>query len=175
MDCYDFQRAAAQLRQRPTSELADFIASLLGESTTGIGVYARAFAAPDCATAAQVIEDSIGTGSHLHKHDTYHQAHTAAQHLEWTLDAIERCVFPHDRAAAFRLIVRFFESADDLRQDDLDVISDVFRRAAGLFRVAANAISPDRVHAAVARLLAEDRSGYCAWLAPEASELHREN
>lgn len=175
MDCYDFEHAAVRLRPRPSSELADFIAGLLTEHTAGIGVYARAFAASDCVGAAQIIEDSIGTWSHLHKHDTYHQARTAAQHLGWTLDAIERCVLPHDREAAFRLIVRFFEADDDLRQDDLDAISDTFRRAATLFRAASNAISSDRVQATVARLLAEDRSGYRAWLVPENSELLCEN
>jgi hypothetical protein len=116
MDCYDFEHAAVRLRLRPSSELADFIAGLLTEHTTGIGVYARTFAASDCVGAVQIIEDSIGTWSHLHKHDAYHQARTAAQHLGWTLDAVERCVLPHDREAAFRLIVRFFEADADLRQ-----------------------------------------------------------
>ncbi len=171
----DFNRAAARLRQRPIEELADFIGSLLTDDAAGIGVYARAFAAPDCATAAQIIEDSIGTWSHLHKYDTYHQARSAAQHLSWTLDAIERCVLPHDPAAAFRLIVRFFEADDDLRQDDLDAISDAFQRAAGLFRAASTALPPGRVQAEVTRLLAEDRSGYRAWLTPESPEPLREN
>lgn len=174
MDCYDFERAAARLRQRSIPELADFIADLLVDHTTGMGIYARAFAAPDSATAARIIEDSIGTWSHLHKHDTYHQARAAAQHLGWTLDAIERCVLPHDPQAAFGLLVRFFEADDDLAQDDLANISDEFRRAATLFRTTSTAVPPDRVQAEVARLIAGDRSGYRAWLTPETLEPPRE-
>ena len=154
MDCYDFECAAARLRQRSIAELADFIAGLLVDYTTGIGVYARAFFAPDSATAARIIEDSIGTWSHLHKHDTYHQARAAAQHLGWTLDAIERCVLPRDPQAAFGLLVRFFEADDDLRQDDLNYISNEFRRAAALFRTASTEVAPDRVQAEVKRLVA---------------------
>jgi hypothetical protein len=175
MDCYDFERAAARLRQRPITELADFIASLLIEPTTGIGAYARAFAAPDCATTARVVEHSIDCWSHVYKHETYHQAAAAAQQLDWTLGAIERCLLPHDPSAAFRLIVRFFEADDDLRQDDLDAISNTFRRAASLFRAASTAVPPDRVQAELKPLLANDYSGYRAWLAPEATEPLREN
>lgn len=167
MNCYDFERAAARLRQRPSQELADFIAGLFTDHTSGIGDYARAFAAPDCATAARIIEDSIDGRSHLHKHDTYHQASVAARHLGWTLDAIERCVLPHDPAAAFRLIVRFFEADEDLGQDDLDEISDEFHRAASLFRTASTAVPPNHVQTELNRLVAADRCGYRACLAPD--------
>lgn len=169
MDRDEFERAADRLRQLPSNELAAFIIGLLVEHTTGIGDYARAFAAPDCATAARLIEESIGCWRHRHKHDTYHQADLAAQHLEWTLDAIERCVLPHDPQAALRLIVRFFEGDADLGQDDLDAISEAFRRAAGLFRKSAASCPPAQVQAALGRLMASDDSGYRIWLADENS------
>ena len=175
MNGYDYPAAVTRLRQLSTPELADFIAGLLGDGTTGIGVYARAFAAPDCATAARVIEDSIGTWDQRHKHDTYHQAAAAARQLDWTLDAIERCILPHEPAAAFRLIVRFFEADDDLRQDDLDAISDVFQRAAALFWTASAAVPSARLDAELNRLLATDRSGYRAWLTEHVRAADREN
>lgn len=169
MDRDEFECAAARLRQRSVQELADFVTGLLTEHTTGIGGYARAFAAPACAASARIIEESIGHWRHRHEHDTYHQADAGAQDLEWTLDAIERCVLPQDPRAAFRLIVRCFEHDSAFGQDDLDVISEAFRRAARLFRTAAVACPAAQVQAEVERLSAQDDSGYRWWLTKEST------
>ena len=79
MDKDEYHRAVARLRQRSTAELADFVASLLFGDTTGVGVYARAFAAADSQAATRIIGDAIGCGGHFLRHDRYHQARGAAQ------------------------------------------------------------------------------------------------
>jgi hypothetical protein len=80
------------------------------------------------------------------------------------LDAIEQCVWRHDPPAAFPLIVRFFEMDESLGQDDLDHISDAFRRAGILFRKIAAACKPELVERELERLLKHDHTGYRIWL-----------
>lgn len=169
MDPDEFTRAAVGLRHRSSDELADFIEDLLCDFETGAGDYARAFAAPDSTAAAKVIKESIIRWESLHRHDTYHHAAATAQRLEWTLSAIERCVWPHDPGAAFQLIVLFFEGDEALGQDDLDYLSDVFRHAGILFRKIGSARNPAFVKSEVERLLKDDHSGYRMWLTAQGS------
>jgi len=153
-----------RLRGRSPEELADFVVSLLLDFETGVGDYARAFAAPDSSRAARIIDESIGRWRSVYHHDTYHQSAAAALRLEWTLNAIQLCVLPHDPLAAFTLIVRFFENDDWLGPDDLDHLSDVFQRAGILFRKIAAACNSELVERESERLLKHDRTGYRAWL-----------
>jgi len=163
----EYNQMAAALRKRGSDELAAFVESLLLDHETGVGDYARAFAAPDCVTAAQIIEGSISGWATNFRHDTYHQAGAAAQRLDWTLEAIERCVSPRDPQRALALIVRFFEGDDDLRQDELDNISDAFRRATILFCKIAKACPANQVDTALKRLSVRDDNGYRSWLQDE--------
>lgn len=154
----------AGLRRRSPDELAAFAGALLWDTRTGAGDYARALAAGNCAAAAQVVRDGIGCWAYAFKHFTYHQAGLCAQRLEWTLDAIEYCVAPRDPEAALALLELFFEADEATTQDDLEQIGGAFKRAAEIFKTVGKACPPDRVRAARARLLAEDRHGYRAWL-----------
>ena len=160
----EFTEVSNALRHRGVEELAAFVASLLLETETGIGDYARAFAARDPVEAARLVGESIGRWRHWFKGDTYRQAAACAQRLEWTLDAIERFILPHHATAAFDLLVRFFEQDNEVGPDDLEHIGRAFRRAAELFAEAAQKCSPERVRAARECLLAQDSSGYREWL-----------
>jgi len=160
----EFDAAWRALRRRSTGELAGFVETLLLDSTTGVGDFARAFAAEDCDAAVRIIAGSIARWSGQHKHDTYHQADMCAQRLDWTLEAIDRCVHPRDPEAALDLIVQFFEADEDVGQDDLDQIAGAFDRAAGLFWKVAKACPARRVDGALARLTANDNTGYRAGL-----------
>ncbi len=175
MDKDEYHRAVARLRQRSAAELADFVASLLFDNTTGVGVYARALAAADSQAATRIIGDAIGCGGHFLRHDRYHQARGAAQRLDWTLEAIARCVLPHDAPAALQLVAQCFEHDTDFGPDDLDEISDAFRRAADLFRKAAKGCPPGRAEAESERLMAEDRAGYRIWLQTDPPDKPRNN
>jgi hypothetical protein len=63
--------------------------------------------------------------------------------------------------------VHVFKHDTDLGQDDLDAISEAFRRAGSLLLAAGRACPPDRVRCEVERLIAGDRTGYRAWLMEE--------
>jgi len=156
----EFTAAAEALRQHRVEDLAGFIESLLLDSTTGVGDFARTFAANDCGAAVRIIADSISKWKAQHKHDSYHQADACAQRLDWTLESIERCVRPHDPQAALDLLVLFFEADEDVGQDDLEHIAGAFERATELFWKVAKAYPPERVNVALERLLANDNSGY---------------
>ena len=130
----EFDAAGRALRGRSTEELASFVETLLLDSTAGVGDYVRAFAAEDCDGAVRVIGRSISRWRGQHKHDTYHQADACAQRLDWTLEAIDRCVRPLDPPAALGLLVQFFEADEDLgpaTQLGLPVKAD----SVGTFRV----------------------------------------
>jgi hypothetical protein len=159
-------QAITTIRQREPAALVAFVESLLLESTTGIGDYARAFAAADSATAARLISDSIKNWGYRFKGYTYRQADFCAQRLEWTLDAIERCVLPDNPAVALDLLVQFFEGDEGTHHDDLNVIEDAFQRATTLFAHTAARCPPERVQAARDRLLAGDHSDYRDGLRP---------
>ena len=156
----EFDAAGRALRGRSTEELASFVETLLLDSTAGVGDYVRAFAAEDCDGAVRVIGRSISRWRGQHKHDTYHQADACAQRLDWTLEAIDRCVRPLDPPAALGLLVQFFEADEDLGQDDLEQIAGAFERAADLFWKVAKACPAERVEVALSRVLAKDNSGY---------------
>jgi len=156
----EFNAAGRALRRRSVEELAGFIETLFVDGTTGIGDFARAFAAEDGNRAVRVIAGAISRWGGQHKHDTYHQADACAQQLDWTLEAIDRCVRPHDPQAALDLLVQFFEADDDLGQDDLEQIAGAFERATELFWKAAKACPAERVDEALSRVLARDNSGY---------------
>jgi len=156
----EFDAARRALRKRSTEELTGFIETLMMDGTTGVGEFARAFAAEDCDGAVRVIGRSISRWRAQHKHDTYHQADACTQRLDWTLEAIDRCVRPHDPPAALDLLVQFFEADEDLGQDDLEQIAGAFERATELFWKVAQACPAERVEAALSRFLARDNSGY---------------
>ncbi len=163
----EFNVAAGALRQRGVEDLAGFIESLLLDNTTGVGDFARAFAANNCGAAVRIIAGSISKWKAQHKHDNYHQADACAQRLDWTLASIERCIRPNDPQAALDLLVLFFEADEDVGQDDLEHIAGAFERATELFWKIAKACPPERVNAALERLLANDNSGYRVGLRKE--------
>lgn len=160
----ELARTTAALKLRPAEELAGFVASLLTEESTGVGAYARAFAADDSRAAAEIIAQTISSWKHYLRHDSYHQAAAAAQRLEWALDAIERCVKPRDPAAAFDLVVLFFKADDAVGPDDLEHVAGAFERAAALFWELAADLPADQVRSAAEGLLAADCSGYREFL-----------
>jgi len=160
----DYAEAVAALNHRPATALAAFIASLFSDHETGVGDYARAFAASDSIQAAQIIKQSISAwAAHFH-HDSYHQAAAAAQRVEWVLEAIERCVSPTDPDRALALIIRCFQEDRHLRQDDLDHISDAFRQAAILFWRVGQRCSAEQLQIALGGLSGRDYTGYRSWL-----------